>query len=177
MILSPKYLPRLTAMVGLFTRYGLKDFAKQLGLLELGGAGTDEAPQELAEVADRAAGFRKKLLELGSSYIKLGQMLSTRPDLLPAPYIMELEKLQDDVPPLDFEDIERTIDEEFGMRISKLFAEFEEKPLGSASLGQVHGALLRDGRSVVVKVQRPGIREALAEDAYIRQTHENSRAK
>lgn len=165
MLLSPKYIPRLSAMVALFTRYGLKDFARQQGLLELGTDTGDESTiSENAEVAGRAQAFRKKLLELGPSYIKLGQMLSTRPDLLPVQYIIELEQLQDDVPPLDFEDVERTIQEEFGARISKLFAEFEEKPLGSASLGQVHGALLRDGRSVVVKVQRPKIRELLAED-------------
>lgn len=166
MLLNPKYLPRLTAMVGLFTRYGLKDFARQQGLLDMTSETADTAHDagDQAEIAERAAGFRRKLVELGPAYIKLGQMLSTRPDLLPAAYIPELEKLQDDVLPLDFEAVEQVIHEELGTRISKLFAEFEEKPLGSASLGQVHGARLRDGRSVIVKVQRPGIREALAED-------------
>lgn len=165
MLLSPKYLPRLVALVGIFTRYGLKDFAKQQGLSELvAGGETPEASDERDEVVARAEAFRKKLLELGPSYIKLGQMLSTRPDLLPPPYIIELEKLQDDVPPMAFDDVERTIQESLGGRISKLFLEFEDTPLGSASLGQVHGALLRDGRSVIVKVQRPGIREQLGDD-------------
>jgi ubiquinone biosynthesis protein len=165
MILNPKYLPRLAAMVGLFTKYGLKDFAGQQGFLEF--AHPEDAAQsddEKTEVAERAAGFRKRLLELGPAYIKLGQMLSTRPDLLPPQYIIELEKLQDDVTPLEYEVVEEAIHEELGARLSKLFTEFEKEPLGSASLGQVHGATLRDGRSVIVKVQRPDIREKLAED-------------
>ncbi|HEV7839701.1 MAG TPA: AarF/UbiB family protein, partial [Gemmatimonadaceae bacterium] len=95
---------------------------------------------------------------------KLGQVLSTRPDLLPRQYIEELEHLQDEVPPMPFEVVEQTIEEELHARISKLFASFDGEPLGSASLGQVHAALLRDGRSVVVKVQRPNLREQLADD-------------
>ena len=167
MLLTPRYLPRLAATVGLFTRYGLKDFANQQGLLELEA---DEIAEEGSEngdgggVGNRAAAFRKRLVELGPAYVKLGQVLSTRPDLLPESYIRELEQLQDDVGEVPFDEIERTIQEELGARISKLFLEFDDKPIGAASLGQVHGAILRDGRSVVVKVQRPGIRAQLAED-------------
>ena len=150
--------------MGLFTRYGLKDFAQQQGLLELSPVESDGAVGEREDVADRAAAFRKRLVELGPAYIKLGQVLSTRPDLLPTEYIHELEKLQDDVGPIPWEDVEATIQEELGARISKLFDTFEQEPLGTASLGQVHAATLRDGRSVVVKVQRPGIREQLADD-------------
>jgi predicted unusual protein kinase regulating ubiquinone biosynthesis (AarF/ABC1/UbiB family) len=84
--------------------------------------------------------------------------------LLPESYIQELEKLQDDVGPIPLEDVRATIEEELGARISKLFAEFDDEPIGTASLGQVHSAKLRDGRDVVVKVQRPHIREQLAED-------------
>ena len=91
-------------------------------------------------------------------------MLSTRPDLLPKQYIDELAHLQDDVPPMPFEQVEKTIEDELHARISKLFESFDAEPLGSASLGQVHAAVLRDGRSVVVKVQRPHLREQLAED-------------
>jgi ubiquinone biosynthesis protein len=90
--------------------------------------------------------------------------LSTRPDLLPVAYITELEHLQDNVPEMPFEQVEQTIEEELHARTSKLFASFDDKPLGSASLGQVHAAEMRDGRSVVVKVQRPGLKEQLAED-------------
>ena len=165
MILSPKHLPRLAAIVGLFTNYGLRDFANRQGLLNLegaGGAGSDGEAQ--GDAASKAKAFRKRLVELGPAYIKLGQVLSTRPDLLPRPYIDELEHLQDDVPPMPFEQVEKTIEEELHARISKLFESFESEPLGSASLGQVHAAILRDGRSVVVKAQRPNLREQLAED-------------
>src|SRR5438105_2413436 len=166
MILSPRHVPRLAATVGLFTRYGLLDFAKQQGLLGLHGVsasdGDEQAPRE--QSAAKAKAFRERLVELGPAYIKLGQVLSTRPDLLPMTYIEELEHLQDDVPRMPFEQVEATIQQELHARISKLFGSFEEEPLGSASLGQVHAATLRDGREVVVKVQRPGLREQLADD-------------
>jgi predicted unusual protein kinase regulating ubiquinone biosynthesis (AarF/ABC1/UbiB family) len=164
MLLSPKHLPRLVAMIRLFTNYGLRDFAGRQGLLAIEGAAIDDSGQVEGDLAVKAAAFRDRLVELGPAYIKLGQVLSTRPDLLPPPYIKELEHLQDAVPPMDFEQVERTIEEELHARIGKLFVSFDEKPLGSASLGQVHAAELRDGRSVVVKVQRPNLREQLAED-------------
>ena len=164
MILAPRYLPRLVSTVGLFTRYGLLDFAKGQGLLSLQGAQIEEGslPDDGAS-REKAVAFRKRLVELGPAYIKLGQILSTRPDLIPPIYVEELEHLQDSVPPMSFDDVERCIEEELGAKINKLFSSFEETPLGSASLGQVHAATLRDGREVVVKVQRPGIREIVNE--------------
>ena len=165
MILSPKYLPRLAATIGLFTRYGLRDVASQQGLLELSPDGRGSEPDDEGhDVRDRAVGFRNRLIELGPAYVKLGQVLSTRPDLLPPAYIEELEQLQDDVGPIPFDEVERTIEEELGARLGKLFDEFEREPLATASLGQVHAATLRDGRGVAVKVQRPHIREQLADD-------------
>jgi ubiquinone biosynthesis protein len=165
MILSPKHLPRLAAIVGLFTNYGLRDFAKRQGLLNVEGAGVAGGDGEgEGDAAAKAKAFRKRLVELGPAYIKLGQVLSTRPDLLPRPYIDELEHLQDDVPPMPFEQVEKTIEDELHARISKLFESFEPEPLGSASLGQVHAAVLRDGRTAVVKAQRPNLHEQLAED-------------
>jgi ubiquinone biosynthesis protein len=162
MILAPQYLPRLAATVGLFTRYGLADFAKQQGLAAIAHETDDTAGDHAS--TDLAVAFRERLIELGPAYIKLGQVLSTRPDLLPPPYIAELEKLQDDVDPLPFTDVVTIIEEQLRARISKLFGSFEEQPLGTASLGQVHAAELRDGRPVVVKVQRPNIRNKLADD-------------
>jgi predicted unusual protein kinase regulating ubiquinone biosynthesis (AarF/ABC1/UbiB family) len=164
MILSPKHLPRLVATVRLFTNYGLRDFANRQGLLSLDAAGLNGEEEVQGDFAAKARAFRERLVELGPAYIKLGQVLSTRPDLLPRPYIQELEHLQDDVPQMKFEQVEQTIEAELHARISKLFESFEPKPLGSASLGQVHAAVLRDGRSVVIKVQRPNLREQLAED-------------
>jgi predicted unusual protein kinase regulating ubiquinone biosynthesis (AarF/ABC1/UbiB family) len=162
MLLAPRYLPRLAATVGLFTRYGLRDFAAQQGLDTL------EQEPEPGEVdggsAEKAHALRERLVELGPAYIKLGQVLSTRPDLLPPVYIEELEKLQDDVAPIPTSDVIAIIEEEFGARISKLFSAFDDEPLGTASLGQVHAAELRDGRPVVVKTQRPHIRNQLVDD-------------
>ena len=164
MLLTPKHLPRLAAIVGLFTRYGLRDIAKQQGLISLLPAEEDLPPEEIAEQKAHAVGFRKRLVELGPAYVKLGQVLSTRPDLLPEAYIRELETLQDDVGPIPFDEVEQIIEEELGGRISKLFDFFDSEPLGTASLGQVHGARMRGGREVVVKVQRPHIRASLADD-------------
>jgi ubiquinone biosynthesis protein len=164
MILSPKHLPRLVATIRLFTNYGLRDFANRQGLLGLEGASLDGEETVQGDLAAKGKAFRLRLVELGPAYIKLGQVLSTRPDLIPKPYIDELEHLQDDVSPMPFEQVEQTIEEELHARISKLFASFDPEPLGSASLGQVHAAELRDGRSVVVKVQRLNLREQLAED-------------
>jgi ubiquinone biosynthesis protein len=162
MILAPRHLPRLAATVGLFTRYGLSDFANQQGLQTLGHE--PEPGEDHSGSPAKAEAFRKRLVELGPAYIKLGQLLSTRPDLLPASYIEELEKLQDDVDPIPVNQVEDIIEQELGGRLSKLFAMFELEPLGTASLGQVHAAELRDGRPVVVKVQRPHIKNLLADD-------------
>ena len=164
MLLAPRFLPRLAATVGLFTRYGLQDFANRQGLRDLlpeEFAGVDE---DTAELNERAVAFRKRLVELGPAYVKLGQVLSTRPDLLPDPYIEELVQLQDDVGAIPVEEVKGVIEEQLQARMSKLFGSFDEEPLGTGSLGQVHGAQLRDGREVVVKVQRPGIRTVLKDD-------------
>src|SRR5439155_8342016 len=169
MILAPRYLPRLAATIGLFTRYGLADFAKQQGLQTLAPGPDSERDDGTGDngaggSSDRAAAFRRRFVELGPAYVKLGQVLSSRADLLPPAYIRELERLQDDVGPIPLEEVEQIIEEDHGGRLSKLFASFEPEPIGSASLGQVHGAELRDGRQVVVKVQRPNIRQQLADD-------------
>lgn len=108
--------------------------------------------------------FAKDIQELGPAFIKIGQTLSVRPDLLPRPYLDALTKLQDDNATVPFEQIRAQIESELGVRIGHLFATFDEEPLAAASLAQVHAATLRDGRQVVVKVQRPGIEEAIKND-------------
>ena len=111
-----------------------------------------------------AEAFAKDLESLGPTFIKLGQILSTRADLLSPVYLDALSRLQDHVEPFPFEDVERTVREELGTRISHAFIEFERLPIAAASLGQVHRAVLRGGREVAVKVQRPGIRERVEQD-------------
>ncbi len=104
------------------------------------------------------------LEELGPTFIKLGQILSTRPDLVPPAYIAELVRLQDRVAPFPFAEVRRQVEEELGAPLERLFATFEETPLAAASLSQVHAATLSTGEEVVVKVQRPGIEEVIALD-------------
>ncbi|MCP9199927.1 AarF/UbiB family protein [Gramella sp. GC03-9] len=114
----------------------------------------DQSPEELVE----------DLKAMGPTYIKLGQLLSTRPDLLPDAYLNALANLQDNVSPVPFEEVKKIVEEELGTRISKAFQWFDEKPMASASIGQVHRAELHSGRPVAVKVQRPGIRKQFLED-------------
>jgi predicted unusual protein kinase regulating ubiquinone biosynthesis (AarF/ABC1/UbiB family) len=142
------------------------DVARGQGLLGLQGAQLEDGamPDKEGATDEKAKAFRKRLVELGPAYIKLGQVLSTRPDLLPPSYVKELEHLQDSVPPMEIAEVEKCIEDELGAKVNKLFSSFDPKPLGSASLGQVHAAQLRDGREVVIKVQRPGLREQLADD-------------
>lgn len=108
--------------------------------------------------------FAQDLEALGPTFIKFGQLLSTRADLLPAPYLAALSRLQDDVEPFPVEEAIEIIQEELGVRLSKAFEHFDERPLAAASLGQVHRAVMRDGRQVAVKVQRPGVRERVQQD-------------
>ena len=114
--------------------------------------------------AGEAEAFAADLEALGPTFIKLGQLLSTRADLLPPPYLEALARLQDKVDPFPFVDVERIVQEELGVRLSKAFESFEREPIAAASLGQVHRAVMRDGRAVAVKVQRPGVRDQVLKD-------------
>ena len=107
---------------------------------------------------------RRALEELGPPFIKLGQILSTRADLLPPIYQVELAKLQDAAPPLKIDLVRSIIESEFGRPIDTVFSDFDEVPLASASIGQVHAATLLDGTAVVVKVQRPGVATQIEQD-------------
>ena len=110
---------------------------------------------------DGAREFRQAPEELGTTYIKLGQLLSSRPELMPDVYIEELSHLTDDAPPLPFSEVEPAIAQDVGLDV---FSRIDPEPLASASIAQVHRALMRDGRDVVVKVRRPGIEEQVALD-------------
>lgn len=111
--------------------------------------------------------LRLALEELGPTFIKLGQILSTRGDLLPAPYLDELARLQDGVPPMASGDVRRIVEQELGRPLEEAFARFEIAPLASASIGQAHLAVLHDGAEVVVKLRRPGVVEQVDEDLRI----------
>ena len=124
------------------------------------GASGGSAENESAEAQRLASDLEK----LGPTFIKLGQVLSTRADLLPPSYLDALSRLQDNVAPVPAAEIQKTIEEDLNVRVSKAFLSFDEAPLASASLGQVHRATLRDGRPVAVKVQRPGVLEQVLAD-------------
>jgi ubiquinone biosynthesis protein len=158
--LKTERLKRYKDVALLLAKYGRSDLVKQAGLedsLEL-----DE--HALAETRPEAEELAADLEKLGPAFIKLGQLLSTRADLLPAPYLEALSRLQDSVEPFSYEEVDKIVASEIGVRISKAFADFDPEPLAAASLAQVHLAHMRDGRAVVVKVQRPGIREQIIED-------------
>ena len=161
--LKPEHLKRYRDIAWLMMKYGRSDLVKQAGLED---ALSDEATESQA-AAPEAAELSKDLEKMGPTFIKLAQLLSTRADLLPAPYLEALSRLQDDVEPFSFKEVEEIVTEELGVRLSKAFARFEAEPVAAASLGQVHRAEMRDGREVVVKVQRPGIREVVLKDLEI----------
>ncbi|HEU4521638.1 MAG TPA: AarF/UbiB family protein [Thermoanaerobaculia bacterium] len=162
-MLKTRHLGAYRDLLVLFTRYGRRDFRLNLRAEELLFAEETEAPPE-PDVRQRAAAFAGALKKMGPTYVKFGQLLSTRPDIVPPEYITELEALQDDLEPFSFADVERIVEEELGGWISKIFETFEAVPIAAASLGQVHRAVLRDGREVVVKIQRPNVRERVRED-------------
>jgi len=173
--LKPERLKRYKDVAMLLIKYGRSD------LLSPAGLENSVLPGEIAEETGKAAPaeeLAKDLEKLGPTFIKLGQLLSTRADLLPPPYLDALTRLQDQIEPFSYEEVERIVSTELGVRISKAFEEFDAVPLAAASLAQVHRAWMRDGRAVVVKVQRPNIRElivgdleALGEIAYFLDQH------
>jgi ubiquinone biosynthesis protein len=122
---------------------------------------------EKIEALSRAQRVRMAFEELGPTFIKMGQILSTRPDLLPLEFIEELPKLQDNVPPFPFSDVKRIVEKELQKPLEKIFSDFEEEPVAAASIGQVHRARTLDGEEVVVKVQRPGIHRIIEVDLEI----------
>jgi predicted unusual protein kinase regulating ubiquinone biosynthesis (AarF/ABC1/UbiB family) len=161
MSFKPHHLKRYKDIAFLLLKYGRSDLAKEFDLEKMTDGEAlppakpgEPSPEDLAD----------DLEKMGPTFVKLGQMLSGRPDLLPESYLKGLARLQDKVKPFPYADVEKTIARELGTRISKAFSSFEEHQMAAASLGQVHRAALRDGRLVVVKVQRPDIRQQIAED-------------
>ena len=154
-----RHAKRYRQIATLLVRHGRGDLVRSAGI-------DGVLDEEQVEEGDPAAAERlaDDLEAMGPTFIKLGQLLSSRVDLLTPAYITALARLQDKVEPFDFEKVEEIVGEELGVRLSKIFATFDHEPLAAASLGQVHRATLRDGREVVVKVQRPDIRRQVLDD-------------
>lgn len=159
---SIRHLRRYRQVVAVLTKYG---FGYLLGHLGLGGFRPFRwlARPEVLD-ASPAERIRMVIEELGPTAVKIGQMLSTRGDVIPAEVIRELEKLVDTVPPTPFPDVAQRVEAELKKPLDALFASFEPQPLASASLGQVHAATLPDGQAVAVKVLRPGVERLVAVD-------------
>ena len=157
--LKAERLKRYKDVALLLIKYGRSDLISQAGLED------SVLPEEMVtSSAASAEELAADLEKLGPTFIKLGQLLSTRADLLPTPYLDALSRLQDQIGPFNFDEVERIVSSEIGVRLSKAFADFEPTPIAAASLSQVHRAVMRDGRAVVVKVQRPNIRELIVDD-------------
>ena len=160
---------RYRQIAEVLTRHGLRWLRDASGLERFIPFRSDLAESARAEAFTAAERVRLALEELGATFIKLGQFLSTRADLLPLEYQTELAKLQDSAPPFDSKTAKEMIEAELGEPTSALFASFDLEPLAAASIGQAHAATLRDGVEVIVKVRRPGVVEQVEEDLEILQ--------
>ena len=165
-----RHMQRYRRILTVLFKYGFGDLIDALKIeqyLEIGLQMISRKRREKIETLSRAVRVRMALEELGTTFIKMGQILSTRPDLLPIEFIQELPKLQDEVPPFPFSEVEATIKEELRKPLCQIFSNFDEQPLAAASIGQVHKARMPDGKDVVVKIQRPGIQRTIEVDLEI----------
>lgn len=165
-----RHLSRYRQILAILFRYGFGDLIELLKIdqyIEIGLQLFSKDRRDHYEKLSRPQRVRMAFEELGPTYIKFGQILSTRPDLIPVRYTKELAKLQDAVPSFDFSQVRQTVEAEFGSPLEKFFDVFEEIPFASASIGQVHKARLPDGETVAVKVQRPGIKKTIEIDLEI----------
>lgn len=166
MALRPRHLRRYRQIVEVLTRHGFEALVTQLNLrpyLNMPRRFRRQTSEPPGEVTP-AQHIRLALEELGPTFVKLGQILSTRPDLLPPEFISELSKLQDEVPPAPWEKIKAIIETELDATLDNLFTFFDPTPIAAASLAQVHAATLPNGHKVVVKVQRPDIEQVIDND-------------
>ncbi len=160
-------LGRVQEIASILIRYGFGGIVHGLGVghaLERAGKVLHWQRAEEYLTLDTPQRVRRVLEELGPTFVKLGQILSTRIDLFSAQYIAEFEKLQDQVPPVAFSDLQSQLEEDLGGSIDEFFQAFEKQPLAAASIAQVHRAVLTDGTQVILKIRRPGLRKIIEAD-------------
>ncbi|MCF8045631.1 MAG: hypothetical protein K9J83_07200, partial [Desulfarculaceae bacterium] len=161
---------RYQQILGTIIKYGFGNIVDALKIEQYIEVGLKFLNRERKEKIERHSGserIRMCLEELGPTFIKLGQILSSRPDLVPVYLIKEISKLQDEVPPFGYDEVVTTIVAELGQKPEDVFETIEEEPLAAASIAQVHKATLKGGENVAVKVQRPGIRKTVQVDLEI----------
>jgi ubiquinone biosynthesis protein len=163
---NARYFNRYREILFILLKHGFGDFLSRIRIHPHGKSLSPEVPAWKAGLS-RWARVRLVLEELGPAWIKLGQILSNRPDVLPRDLLVELEKLQDNVPPFPSRDALAIVVHELGKPLQEVFSEFAEKPAASASIAQVHRAVLLDGTEVALKIQRPDIDAAIALDIEI----------
>ena len=151
---SRRNLGRISEIAQVAVRHGFGYFFETHRLTDL-LPGRPKLGADAASPSERGRHLREMLDELGPTFVKFGQLLSTRPDVVPPDIVVELQKLQDDVRPVPYEDVERVIREDLELSVEQLFTDFDPTPIAAASIGQVHRATLPTGRRVAVKVQRP----------------------
>jgi len=167
-----RHANRYRQIVSVLLRHGFGDTVARLGLhkhlaISPRFLAREEEPKGQAAALTRSERIRMAIEELGPSFVKLGQLMSTRPDMVYPELRLELEKLQDAVPPFPAEEARRIVETELGGSLDAIFGEFDENPVASASMAQVHRALLPDGLVVAVKIQRPGVKRTLEVDLEI----------
>ncbi|MDQ1265438.1 MAG: ubiquinone biosynthesis protein [Bacteroidota bacterium] len=165
-----RHIGRFRTILNVLIKYGFSDILNMLKInhyLKIGNSFIFRKRAKELKMLSRPERIRKAIEELGTTFIKLGQIISTRPDLIPPEYINELSKLQDSVPVFSFDSVKKIIYQELGKNIEDIFLEFDANPIAAASIGQVHKAKLKSGTMVVVKVQRPGIRQIIEIDLEI----------
>lgn len=167
MIIRRKYLKRFRKIIKTMARHGFGQLVYELGLTKKYPFSLYRREKKALTRISKAVRIRMVLEELGPTFIKFGQLLSTRSDLIPPKYLTELCKLQDQVSPFPFSEVQNTIEEELNAPLHTLFKSLEETPIAAASIGQVHRAVLKNGDKVAVKVQRPSIRETIQQDLEI----------
>src|SRR5665213_631586 len=163
--LRPQHLSRYREIAVVLARHGRAGLVRSAGLDSALDAAALDDPSD--STSGRAEELATDLEKLGPTFVKLGQLLSTRADLLPPAYVAALARLQDNCEPFAFAEVEEVVQSELGARMSRLFSDFDNVPLAAASLGQVHRAQLRGGQQVAVKVQRPGVRLQMGSDLEI----------
>lgn len=162
--LAVKNVKRMREIAGLMTRFGFRTFLEQIGLGNFIASGSVDSASESSPLPERT---RLLFENLGPTFIKLGQILAGRPDLVPEEFVREFKELQDHVQPISILEIKPVVEESLGRKLEEVFSSFDTEPMATASIAQVHAARTLEGDDVVVKIKKPGVKKLLQQDLEI----------